>query len=74
MPIRPSFIATRFAGVETYQFSHLTGQFKIRPGKCPISGGHHATYENRLIAPAIVAYGTRRECFASIVADASFSL
>ena len=31
MPIRPSFIATRRNGVETYRFSHLSDPFTIRP-------------------------------------------
>ena len=66
MPIRPSFIATRINGVETYRFSHRAMPYTIE--RTPL-GEHTAGTDDYCIA-----YGSRQSCVAAIMADASFSL
>ena len=69
MPIRPSFIATRLSGVESYRFSHLPGVYTLRETYSGSPLGFTANHGFNWTAT-----GTRRDCVAAIMADASFSL
>lgn len=65
MPIRPSFIATRIAGIERYCFPHDPRPFSIHP-----EGDQFVAH----IGLNQTSPATRRYCVAAIMSEASFSL